>query len=124
MMKELHFEELKKVNGRVIFGWPNMTTYLEKISFMNEQKLNEVELEQVSGGMPHEKEIEKYDGQHGFITKDPFGNVTFTDKTGAIGKYSASDWTKLSANWAYTGNPEFYMSTINVDELNGILSGI
>lgn len=90
----------------------------------NEQKFNEVELEQVSGGMPHEKEIEKYDGQHGFITKDPFGNVTFTDKTGAIGKYSASDWTKLSANWAYTGNPEFYMSTINVDELNGILSGL
>ena len=91
---------------------------------MNEKRLNEVELEQVSGGMPHEKEIEKYDGQHGFITKDSFGNVTFTDKTGAIGKYSASDWAKLSANWAYTDNPEFYMSTIIVDELNGILSGL
>ena len=30
---------------------------------MNEKRLNEVELEQVSGGMPHEKEMEKYNGQ-------------------------------------------------------------
>ncbi|MCR5590818.1 MAG: hypothetical protein K6F73_04740 [Lachnospiraceae bacterium] len=91
---------------------------------MDERKLNETEMEQVSGGMPHEKEVEKYNGQHGYIARDAFGNVTFTDKTGAVGTYSASDWAKLSANWAYTGNPDFYISTINVNELNGVLSGL
>lgn len=89
-------------------------------------KLNEENLEQVSGGGTWNDDYKKERAAgekslHGHIAKDALGNVTFTDKTGVTGTFSASDWAKLSANWAYTGNPEYFMETINVSELQGVL---
>ena len=87
-------------------------------------KINDEILENVSGGMSDEEKKRREEAEkklHGTIVKDAVGNVTFTDKTGVTGSFSASDWAKLSANWAYTGNPEYYMETINVNELNGVL---
>ena len=93
------------------------------MSDMN-NKINDEILENVSGGMSDEEKKRREEAEkslHGTIVKDPLGNVTFTDKTGVTGSFSASDWAKLSANWAYTGNPEYFMETINVNELNGVL---
>ena len=91
-----------------------------------EKILNDEQMEEVSGGHHHhhDNEREKYEGQHGWITKDVAGNVTFTDKTGSVGTFSASDWQKLCGQWAYTGNPEFYISTIDNSELRGVLAGL
>lgn len=91
----------------------------------NEKKLSESELDQVSGGYDEEEERRKRERSlHGKIVKDAFGNVTFTDKTGATGTFSADQWEKLKTQWAYTGNPEYFMETINVSELNGVLAGL
>ena len=87
-------------------------------------KLQEETLEQVSGGMSDEEWKQREENErklHGHIVKDALGNVTFTDKTGVTGTFSAADWKKLSANWDYTGNPEYFMETINVGELQGVL---
>ena len=91
-----------------------------------EKILNDEQMEEVSGGHHHhhDHEREKYEGQHGWITKDAAGNVTFTDKTGNVGTFSASDWQKLCGQWAYTGNPEFYISTIDNSELRVVLAGL
>ncbi|MCR5475343.1 MAG: hypothetical protein K6F28_09100 [Lachnospiraceae bacterium] len=87
------------------------------------KKINDEILEEVSGGKSEEQKAreEAEKKLHGRIVKDMFGNVTFTDKTGVTGSFTAADWAKLSANWAYTGNPEYFMETINVNELNGVL---
>lgn len=92
----------------------------------NEKKLNDVEMDQVSGGSEEEerKKRERERALHGRITRDMFGNVTFTDKTGVTGTFTADQWAKLRSQWAYTGNPEYYMETINVNELNGVLAGL
>ena len=91
-------------------------------------KLNESELEQISGGWSEEDERklkeEKERSLHGKIVRDMFGNITFTDKTGVTGTYTADQWNKLKGQWAYTGNPEYFMETINVSELNGVLAGL
>ena len=90
----------------------------------NNTKLEEGMLEQVSGGMSDEEWKRREEAErklHGHIVKDAVGNVTFTDKTGVTGTFSAADWNKLSAKWAYTGNPEYFMETINVGELQGVL---
>ncbi len=93
-----------------------------------DRKLSENELEQVSGGWSEEDERklreERERSLHGKIVRDMFGNVTFTDKTGVTGTYTAEQWNKLRNQWAYTGNPEYYMETINVSELNGVLAGL
>ncbi len=88
----------------------------------NEKIINENELDEVNGGKSqHELEKEEKEKNerklHGFIAKDAMGNVTFTDKTGAVGSFTASEWNSLRKNWEYTGNPEYYMETINVAEL-------
>ena len=86
------------------------------------KKLNEEELAQVNGGYDEEEEKRKKERSlHGTIVRDMFGNVTFTDKTGQVGTFTADEWNKLRANWAYTGNPEYFMETINVNELKGVL---
>ena len=88
----------------------------------NEKILNDAELNDVNGGKS-ERELEKEEKEknekklHGFIAKDALGNVTFTDKTGAVGTFTASEWNGLKKNWDYTGNPEYFMETINVAEL-------
>ncbi len=88
----------------------------------NEKIINEAELEEVSGGHHHhhdddEERRRKEREQHGTIVKDAFGNVTFTDKTGVVGTFTADEWAKLRKNWEYTGAPEYWMETINVAEL-------
>ena len=88
----------------------------------NEKILNDAELNDVNGGKS-ERELEKEEKEknekklHGFIAKDALGNVTFTDKTGAVGTFTADEWNGLKKNWDYTGNPEYFMETINVGEL-------
>ncbi len=89
----------------------------------NEKIINNSDLEEVSGGHHHhhhdddEEERRKERSLHGFIQKDMLGNVTFTDKTGVTGTFTADEWNNLRKNWDYTGNPEYYMETINVNEL-------
>ncbi len=95
----------------------------------SDKLLNDVELEQISGGHESEEERKKRKEReeaalHGKIVKDVFGNVAFTDKTGVTGTFSAAEWAKLSGQWAYTGNAEYYMETINNNELKGVLSGL
>ena len=87
--------------------------------------LTESELDAISGGQSDEEKREeekrrKERSLHGFISKDMLGNVTFTDKTGAVGSFTADEWNKLRKNWDYTGNPEYWMETINVNELKGM----
>ena len=84
--------------------------------------MSEAELSNISGGQTEaEKEREEREKNerklHGTIVKDMFGNVTFTDKTGAVGTFTADEWAGLRKNWDYTGNPEYFMETINVSEL-------
>lgn len=89
------------------------------------QKLNEEMLDQVSGGADDDEKKRREEAEkklHGHIVKDALGNVTFTDKTGVTGSFTAAEWAKLSGNWAYTGNPEYFMETINVGELRGVLN--
>ncbi|MBR4719741.1 MAG: hypothetical protein IKP31_05805 [Lachnospiraceae bacterium] len=91
----------------------------------NEKKLNDAELNEISGGWNEEEEKKKKERSlHGRIVRDMFGNVTFTDKTGVTGTFTADEWNKLRSQWAYTGNPEYFMETINVGELQGVLSGL
>ena len=91
----------------------------------NDNIIKDNELEGVSGGQTEaEKEREEREKNerklHGTIVKDMFGNVTFTDKTGAVGTFTADEWTNLRKNWDYTGNAEYFMETINVAELKGL----
>ena len=91
----------------------------------NENILKESDLQDVSGGKSErEKEREEHEkaerSLHGRIVKDMVGNVTFTDKTGAVGTFTADEWNNLRKNWDYTGNPEYFMETINVAELKGV----
>ena len=70
----------------------------------NDKIINETELEEVAGGKSErEKEREEREKNerslHGCIIKDPFGNVTFTDKTGCVGQFTADEWGKLRKNW-------------------------
>jgi hypothetical protein len=91
----------------------------------NEKILKESDLQDVSGGKSErEKEREEHEkaerSLRGRIVKDMVGNVTFTDKTGAVGTFTADEWNNLRKNWDYTGNPEYFMETINVAELKGV----
>ncbi len=92
----------------------------------NDKIIKDSELENISGGESDEARKEREEREkkeralHGFISKDMFGNVTFTDKTGAVGTFTADEWNGLRKNWDYTGNPEYFMETINVGELKGM----
>ena len=88
----------------------------------NEKIINDAELENVSGGdeKDEEEKRKKERSLHGKIVKDMVGNVTFTDKTGAVGTFTAAEWNNLRKNWDYTGNAEYFMETINVAELKGV----
>ena len=93
---------------------------------MGDNKIKDEELEQINGGMSDEEYRRRQENEkklHGRIVKDAFGNVTFTDKTGAVGSFTADQWNKLRTNWDYTGNPEYFMETINVGELQGMMKG-
>ena len=87
-------------------------------------RIKEEELEKISGGMTDEEKKQKEEAEkklHGKIVKDALGNVTFTDKTGVTGTFTAAEWMKLSTNWTYTGNPEYFMETVNYGELRAVL---
>lgn len=91
----------------------------------NDNIIKDKELEEVSGGKTEaekerEERINNEKKLHGTIVKDMFGNVTFTDKTGAVGTFTSDEWTNLRKNWDYTGNAEYFMETINVAELKGL----
>jgi hypothetical protein len=92
---------------------------------MSEKILDNEALEHVTGGDSDDDErkrrAEAERKLHGHIAKDMFGNVTFTDKTGVTGTFTADEWNKLRKNWEYTGNPEYFMETINVSELRGVM---
>ncbi|MCR5421454.1 MAG: hypothetical protein K6E98_10630 [Lachnospiraceae bacterium] len=80
------------------------------------------ELVKVSGGWSEEEEKKKKEALlHGKIVKDALGNVTFTDKTGNITSFTSAEWNTLRARWDYTGNPEYFMETIDGNELKGLL---
>ncbi len=86
----------------------------------NEKKIQDEELNGISGGESDEERRKREENErklHGHISKDMFGNVTFTDKTGVTGNFTADEWAKLRKNWDYTGAPEYWMETINVSEL-------
>lgn len=90
-----------------------------------EKKLTEQELEQISGGWSEEDERRererKEQAMRGYLTIDAMGNRTFTDKSGNVGTFTAQEWNALAQNWAYTGNPEWWMRTLDVNELKGML---
>ena len=84
------------------------------------KKVQDEQLGNISGGESDEERREREERErklHGHISKDMFGNVTFTDKTGMVGNFTADEWAKLRTNWEYTGAAEYWMETINVDEL-------
>ena len=77
-------------------------------------KLNDEMLEGVSGGAGKTKWGFPYDDQ---------GTVTYSDKSGATMKISAADWKWLLGQ--YKGpieDPEYYLSTVPVKDLNVILN--
>ncbi|MBQ8955654.1 MAG: hypothetical protein IJ075_01660 [Lachnospiraceae bacterium] len=76
-------------------------------------KLNDEQLESVSGGAGKTKWGYNYDDK---------GTVTFADKTGASIKISAADWKWLLGK--YNGpieDPEYYLSTVPVKDVSSIL---
>lgn len=53
--------------------------------------------------------------------KDSAGNTIFTDPNGNTGTFTPSEWSRLLGNWAYTGNPEYYIRQVPLGDLNAIL---
>jgi bacteriocin-like protein len=90
-----------------------------------EKKLSEQELEQINGGWSEEEERRererKEQAMRGSLSIDAMGNRIFTDKSGNVGTFTAQEWNTLAQNWAYTGNPEWWMRTLDVNELKGML---
>ena len=92
----------------------------------NEKKISEQELEKVSGGETwDEKKKREHEQQEqamrGSLTVDAMGNRIFTDKHGNTGTFTAQQWNQLAQTWAYTGNPEWWMRTLDVGELQAKL---
>ena len=49
------------------------------------------------------------------------GSVAFTDKNGQSTVFSAQQWQVLRNRWAYTNNPEYYISTVPLSDLQLVL---
>lgn len=90
---------------------------------MEEKKvLNDAELEKVAGGESKEEQWKREVAMRGSLSVDPVtGNYTFTDKHGNKGVFSADQWNTLSQEWAYTGDPQWWMRTLDVSELQAKL---
>ncbi|MCR5356148.1 MAG: hypothetical protein K6E63_01955 [Lachnospiraceae bacterium] len=85
----------------------------------NINKISDDQLATVTGG---ECDADKYKNDLGTVSQDPFtGEITYVDKTQAIGKFTKAQWDTLKQNWAYTGDPDLYIRTVNVAELNKML---
>ena len=53
--------------------------------------------------------------------KDASGNIIFTDKNGTTGTFTQDEWNRLLGNWAYTGNPEYYIKQVPIGDLNTMI---
>ena len=73
-------------------------------------KLDDAKLEEVTGGA-------EAVGSYGFNAD---GSVKFTDKSGNVTTFSAQQWQTLKNNWQYTGNPEYYISTVPLADLQKV----
>ena len=81
------------------------------------KKLNEEELSQITGGDSKEEEKKKELAMRGSLYIDGNGNYVFTDKHNGIGVFTPDQWNTLKHEWDYTGDPEWWMRTLDVNEL-------
>lgn len=91
---------------------------------MEENKiLNEEELSQIAGGDSKEDEERKRKEleMRGHLSFDAAGNYVFMDKHGTTGVFTPAQWDSLRKEWAYTGDPDWWMRTLDVGELQGKL---
>lgn len=47
--------------------------------------------------------------------------VIYTDPNGSEAVFTADEWSRLLGNWAYTGDPDFYIQQVPVGDLKSIL---
>ena len=87
-----------------------------------EKYLNEKELEKVAGGISKEEERKREIEMRGNLTLDAYGNYVFTDKHGGQGVFTPAQWNSLKQDWLYTGDPEWWMRTLDVGELKAKLN--
>ena len=80
----------------------------------NEKKLQDEQLENVSGGAGVTKWGFPYDDK---------GNVTYTDKSGQSLVISKKDWQWLLTQYkGPIGDPEYYLSTVPAKDLKVIIA--
>ena len=91
---------------------------------MEENKiLSEEELSQIAGGdRKEEEERRKEIEMRGHLSIDAAGNYVFMDKHGTTGVFTPAQWDSLRQEWAYTGDPDWWMRTLDVGELQGKLN--
>ncbi|MCR5604347.1 MAG: hypothetical protein K6G27_11690 [Lachnospiraceae bacterium] len=73
--------------------------------------INDEALKEVNGGA-------EATGQYVFNAD---GSVAFRDKNGAPRVFTAQEWQRLRNRWAYTNNPEYYISTVPLSDLELVL---
>ena len=78
---------------------------------LKEKILNDELLKDVNGGADAT-------GKYSFNSD---GSVAFTDKNGKPTVFTADQWQTLRNRWAYTNNPEYYISTVPLDDLELVL---
>ena len=95
----------------------------KEINTMEERKvLNEEELNQLAGGDSKEEERKKEIALRGSLYIDGNGNYVFTDKHNGTAVFTPDQWNGLKQEWAYTGDPEWWMRTLDVGELKNKLA--
>jgi hypothetical protein len=57
----------------------------------------------------------------GRYTFNSDGSVAFTDKNGKSVVFTPAQWQTLRNRWAYTNNPEYYISTVPLEDLQFVL---
>ncbi|MCR5235017.1 MAG: hypothetical protein K6E53_14095 [Lachnospiraceae bacterium] len=72
--------------------------------------LNDESLAQINGG----------DATGSFI-KNSDGSVEFTDKNNKKRVFTKEQWDFLRKKYEYSGNPNYYISTIPLEDLNTFL---
>lgn len=84
------------------------------------KKLNEEDLSHVTGGMT-EEEWKKELAMRGSLYIDANGNYVFTDKHQGTAVFTPDQWNTLKSEWNYTKDPEWWMRTLDVGELQAKL---
>ena len=72
--------------------------------------LNDELLKDVSGG-----------AETGTYIFNGDGSVTFTDKNGQTCIFTGQQWQALRNRWSYTTNPEYWISTVPLSDLQMVL---